>query len=338
MSQPDLINQLREARPVAPAELREHVRRIAAEAAPEPRRPFNWRRAFLVAVPVAAAAIAAAVLIPGGSHRTAVPVESLPSAPTSAETATSGVHGAAGAATGSFSAVSPSAASAGQAAVPAPSRTRTQRYGASLELRVPSTQAVSDDTKQAVQITRSLGGYASSLNVDASGKTGYATLVLRIPKQNVQKAVTRLSALGTIVGESVSIQDLQNQVDATDRKIARFEHSLAGWQALPPSVETQRHIDSLGAAIAKLKRGVAAMIRTASYASVDLQLTTRAAPAPAPHKPGPLHDLAVAFRWAGIGAIYALALGTPVAVLAALCWLVARTVRRRREESLLSRP
>jgi hypothetical protein len=46
----------------------------------------------------------------------------------------------------------------------------------------------------------------------------------------------------------------------------------------------------------------------------------------------------VAFRWIGIGAVYALALGTPFVVLLVLLWLAARAVRRRREEALLSSP
>jgi hypothetical protein len=50
---------------------------------------------------------------------------------------------------------------------------------------------------------------------------------------------------------------------------------------------------------------------------------------------GPLHGLGVAFRWIGIGAVYALALGGPVALLLVLVWLGVRVVRRRRENALL---
>ncbi len=72
MSQLDLLlAELREARPIAPAELREHIRAIAAEAAP-PRQYVTWRRALVVAVPLAAAIAGAAILLPGGS-RTASP-------------------------------------------------------------------------------------------------------------------------------------------------------------------------------------------------------------------------------------------------------------------------
>ncbi len=54
---------------------------------------------------------------------------------------------------------------------------------------------------------------------------------------------------------------------------------------------------------------------------------------PSEDEDGPLHGLGVAFTWIGIGAVYALALGTPVVLLSLLGWfLVARGLRRRREE------
>src|SRR5579872_583600 len=71
MPQPDLISLLRESRPIAPPEVREHVRQIAAQAG-SPRRvrgAFTWRRALLVAVPAAAAAAGALLLLPGASRR-----------------------------------------------------------------------------------------------------------------------------------------------------------------------------------------------------------------------------------------------------------------------------
>jgi hypothetical protein len=43
----------------------------------------------------------------------------------------------------------------------------------------------------------------------------------------------------------------------------------------------------------------------------------------------------VALTWLGIGAVYALAIGTPVAILLVLIWLAVRVVRRRRENALL---
>jgi len=51
----------------------------------------------------------------------------------------------------------------------------------------------------------------------------------------------------------------------------------------------------------------------------------------------PLHGAVVALKWLGVGAVYALAVGGPIILLALFVWLVARFVRRRREDALLSR-
>jgi hypothetical protein len=333
MSQPDLLTQLRAARPVAPPELREHVRKLAAEAAP-PRRQLpriTWRRAFVVAMPVAAAIVAGAVLLAGGSRTTAVPQpidyeSSVTSSSSGASTdaAAPPVHG-----------VAPTLQKVTGATIPGPSRSRVQQYTASLGLRLKNADAVSDATKRAVQITQSLGGYLTSVNVDAEGRAGYANLVLRVPIDRVRDAVSRLSALGTIVGESVAIKDLQGQVDATARKIQRLQRLVVAWRALPQTEDTIKHIDTLTTQIDRLKRGRNATVRTASFATVHLQLTSRQAPTPLHHGHGPLHQLGVIFRWAGISAVYALALGAPLLVLLGIGWFAARSVRRRREDQLL---
>ena len=261
MSQLDLLlEQLREARPLAPAELREHIRAIAADATP-PKRAVNWRRVLVVAVPLAAAIAGAAILLPGG-NRAASPSSSAtlaPFNPTTTTTAAAGHPPAFVASPPERKAVAPATfATAGasgattdtQAAVPGPSPDRIQRITTALELRVPNTQAVSDGTKKAVAIAHALGGYPSSLNVQAAERTGYADITLRIPKQNVQRAVSRLSALGTIVGENVAIKDITVQVDATARKIARLQTRLTYWQAQPASDEAAGHVAALTAQIA----------------------------------------------------------------------------------------
>jgi Domain of unknown function (DUF4349) len=338
LSQLDLTAQLRSARPAAPAELRDLVRTIAAQAAPEPRRrQGRRRRAFLVAVPVLAAAVGAAVLLPSGGQKTSAvaPGSHLavltPAVPAGAEQAPS------------FSATSSDQAKAAVtgagstgSAIPSSTR-RIEQIDTTLELRVKNSQAVSDGTKQAVAITRALGGYPSALNVEAEQRTGYANLVLRIPKQNVQKAVTRLSALGTIIGENVAIKDIQARVDTTTRRIERLVAQRAAWEKQFQTAETQKHISSLTDQIGKLRRGRSSTIRNASFATVRLNLTTREAPAPVHQGNGPFHDLGVAFRMIGIGAVYAIALGAPLLILLGLVWLGVRTARRHRENALLSR-
>ncbi len=98
----------------------------------------------------------------------------------------------------------------------------------------------------------------------------------------------------------------------------------------------KKRISALTRQIEGLQRARADAIRRAHFATVELHLTTRK---PTPHRPhennGPLHGIGVAFRWIGIGAVYALALGAPLVGLALLAWLAARVVRRRREDALL---
>jgi hypothetical protein len=346
MSQPDLITQLRESRPLAPADVRAHVRELAARAErPEQKRSFGPRRGILIALPVAAAAAAAAILLPGGGRQPAAlaPALRLAASPPGvarslAPAPKAGQVFAAGSSATNGAAGASSAQSSLGATVPATNPNRVQRVSAELQLRVPSPQAVSDGTKQAVAIAHSLGGYPSNLDVNAEGRTGYASLVLRIPKQHLQTAVTRLSALGTITGEHVSIQDIQGQVDATTQRLDRLEARLAAWQAQPQTTTSQQRIAALTDQIMALRRGRSATVRSASFATVGVELETSQPPAPLHHGAGHFHGLGVAFRSAGIGAVYALALGTPLALLVGLVWLAGRALRRRRVDALLSRP
>ena len=70
MSQLDLIAELRESRPVAPAELRERIARIATLAEePKPHRRLTRRRALVLVLAVAGLAAVAGALIPRDSQR-----------------------------------------------------------------------------------------------------------------------------------------------------------------------------------------------------------------------------------------------------------------------------
>ena len=322
MSQRDLTAALRTARPVAPPELRERVRLVAAQASP-PRRQFftvTWRRAVLLAATVTVAIVAGVIATRPGDH---VARQQLP-----AEYQTS-----VGAAQSdkALTTLAPGRVAA------APNANRIQRSTTSLELRVRDAGDISDASKRAVMIARSLGGFEQRVNVDTERRTGYASITLRIPKQHVPEAVRRLTALGTIISENVQVQDLQAQVNATDRLIARLQQRLADLRAQVQDEETVQRIASLTSRIERHRRGRAATVRSARYATVNVRLTTRALPAPVHQGHGPLHGLGVAFRWIGIGAVYALALGLPLVLLLLLAWGGARSVRRRREDALLSR-
>jgi hypothetical protein len=317
MSQRDVLAELRAAHVEAPAELRARIRLIAG-GAEEPRRlRITWRRALVVALPVAAAVAAGIVVGTRPSHeRAAQP-------PVNYGAAT--VH--------SGATLAPQA----KAQVTVPSAAgRVQRYDETLALRLATPKAVSDGVKRALHITASLGGYPSSVHAATHGTAASASLVLKIPRAHVQEAVTRLSQLGTIVSEHVEVQDLQRGLNATDRTIARLQRQLKVLRAQqPPPV---RQIVQLEQRIVALQRAEATTRLSAHYATVSLRLSTPPVAAPTTHGHGPLHGVVVALTWLGIGAVYALAIGGPIVLLVLLAWFATRLVRRRREESLLSRP
>ena len=318
MSQRDLAAELRAARVVAPDHVREQVRLIAAAATP-PARRFTWRRALVIAVP-AAAAIAAAVIVtrPSHEHRALPLIQHGELAPTiRAQKSSTG---------------------AVPAPVPGPSPSRAQRYGAFLSLRIPTATGVSDGVKRALGVASSLGGYAVSVHASTAGHAASADLTLKVPRAHVAQAISRLSALGTIVGEQVDVQDAQAGLNATTVRIARLQRQLADLRAETVQTDAvKQQIAALTARIEALQRQQAATMRATRYATVSLHLATKPAATPKHHGHGPLHGLGVAFRWIGIGAVYALALGGPLVLLIGLIWLAARTIRRRREDALLNR-
>ena len=304
MSQRDLVAELQAARIAAPAEVRERVRAIAAHSTP-PRRVFTWRRALVVALPAAAAIVAAVVVTrPSPSHDATVTFER------------------AAVAHGSVTAT-PKATLQTQLAAPRIAPGRVQRYNASISLRL---RDVSSAVKSVQHITSSLGGYPVSIQVDAQGRRASADLVVKVPRVHVQEAIRRFSALGTITAEDVRVQDLEADLNATDRTIARLQKQLAA------TTDPDRAA-ALKTRIERLQRGEAAARRTAHYATVSLHLETPSKTMPAKHGHGPWHGLAVGLRWLGIGAVYALVFCAPL-VLLALAW---RLVLRRREDALLSR-
>jgi hypothetical protein len=311
MSQRDLVAELRAARVEAPPEVRERVRLVAA-AAPAPPRRFTWRRAFVVAVPVAAA-VAASIVFTRPSHheQTATPLGRVAGLPATVRAA-------------------PAGAATKELAVPS-AKQRVQVVGTTLSLR---THKVSEGVKRAVRIVTSLGGYPVSVHAQTEGKEATADLTLKVPRGHVQQAMSRLAQLGTIVAENVDVQDRTADLNATDRTIARLQKRLSDLRAAKAS---KAQVDALTKRIQALQRREAATRRAAHYATIDVHLETPQAAAPVHKGHGPLHGIGVAFRYIGIGAAYALAIGGPAIVLLVLVWLAVRLVRRRREEALLSR-
>jgi hypothetical protein len=299
---------------------------IVASAGPPPRR-VTWRRAAVVALPIAAAVAAAIVFTRPSDNNTAVQA-----------TRSAGESGALRVQHGATAKAAPQTSDSAKTFVAPTSSGRAVRYGAYLALRVATPDGVSDGVKHALRIASSLGGYPTSVHASSKQHAASADLILKVPRTHVQDAIQRLSALGTITAEQVDVEDVQAGVNATERTIARLQRQLATLRAQEQTTAVQQRVKTITGRIERLQRNEAATIRAARFATIQLHLQTRQIAAPHKHAAGPLHGLGVAFRWIGIGAIYALALGVPIGLLLALAWLAARAVRRRREDALLSSP
>ena len=191
---------LRGARPVAPSELRERVRLIAAPE-PAPRRRLPWRRLSLVAVPTALAVAAIAGVVVGLRDRGAAPRQPVVfQAGAAADSARPGLR-----------TIAPTA-------LP-PSSTRFQEYRASLTVEVPNANAVSDRTKRVVRLAQRLGGVVSRVDVSTSGSRGSSFVVLRVPVDKVTTAVAQLGELGRILDQHVALLDVEQRIQQLRERV-----------------------------------------------------------------------------------------------------------------------
>jgi uncharacterized protein DUF4349 len=218
---------------------------------------------------------------------------------------------------------------------------RLQRTDASLEVRVKDPSA---GTTKATRIATSLGGYAQSVTYSSSTRS--ASLVLRVPAQNVKTAITRLEGLGTIVSQNLSVTDLQHDLQVESAQIAQLRHTIAALTAAlrnPSLPDAQRVLLQIRLANAKRALGQrvharAGTVAAGTNATISLTLSTKSAVVPLPHHRGRLgrivHSAVGFLALEAAVALYALIAISPFALLAALLWSV-REARRRRDDRLV---
>jgi len=343
-SSPDPIQELRASRPAAPPELRARIRALAAgEAAPASRPAWlrlPGRRAALVALPAAAALLLASAGILGlarsGPPGAVEAGERSKAAPELADQASpqplpAGVAGAGGA-----PAPSPVAPDAG----------RAQRVTATLAVEVADSDAVSRAAQRALDLTRALGGHVVSASV-ATGEEGSASLIVRVPVTKVQEAIVRLSALGKIVSQQITIDDLQERLDALERRQRSLRAQIAALGARlasePLDPETRARLEArlqnLRAELATLRREAAGTRAEARLATIQLEVVTPGARGvvPVPSRLDRALDEALnVLVWEGVVALAAAIVVAPLALLALVAGLGRRLYRRREEERLLA--
>jgi hypothetical protein len=330
----ELVRELRAVPSDAPPELRERVRALG-EPAPR-RRPRLSRRAVLVLAPGCVVALAAgsvlfSVYAPSSPRRETPIAESAAPGPAKRGAATPTAH----------------LGSLRSDAIPAPNPNRYQNYQASLRVRVKDFDAVGKQTAAAMQITQGLGGYVASVQQSAtSGAPSEADLVLRVPVAHVQAAMIKLSALGAVLEQHVSIEDLNAVVNAQRRQILQLKIEIARisavlQQSLPADVRLRLEfqLEEAKRSLASVSGANRSTLGAAAMSRIALALTSEQ-PAAVKHHRGLLGrstHAAISFL-AGAGAITlaALIVLAPLLVLAVLFLLGLRAYRRREEQRLLA--
>jgi hypothetical protein len=359
----ELVRELRALPNDAPATVRERVRALGE---PEPRRVFpqlTWRRAVVVLVPACVAAIVAAAAIHGiisssGSTKqlAAEAVKRQPNLATPQRRLGKG-HAANGGSgtvlsgkqrTPVFGAVTTQQDVLGPT-VPTPNPARHQDYEADLRVRVKDLDTLGDKTAQAMQITQQLGGYVASLSQSSNaGQPGESVLVLRVPVARVTDAMVRLSALGTVLEQHVSIVDLENTVQQQRQRIRSLRLQIVRITAalqqpgLSPDerLRLQFQLDDARRNLANITGRNKATLRQAALSRIAFYLTTQKPIASTKKNSSGFFDRAVSSAvdfLAGAGAVTvaALIILSPLLVLAVLIWLGVRVYRRREAQRLL---
>jgi Domain of unknown function (DUF4349) len=346
-SSSDLIHELRATRPSAPTALRARMREIAVQ---EPARS-SWgirrlhvplRRGLVIAVPAAAALALATAGVLGlarSDNSTALREQAVDKS-VSGELAP----------TTTLSAVPTTTLGAAQGSQGAPTRdsatSRAQRVSATMTLEVRNSDAVSRAAQGALDLTRSLGGYVVSSSV-ATGEEGSASLTVRVPAARVQEAIAGLSALGRIVSQQVTIDDLQATLDelqrreASDRgQIARIRARLDS-ESLDPETEAvlRAKLQTLRAELVQLRAGIDSTNAEARMSTIQVAVVTPAASgagAPASRIDRTIDEALNVLAWEGIVLLGLLIVLAPFALVGVGAWLARRLYRRHEEERLLA--
>jgi hypothetical protein len=223
-----------------------------------------------------------------------------------------------------------------RAAVPSASPGRLQHTDASLTVRVDDLGAM---TTRATQVATSLGGYAQSVRYR---RNGAAYLELRIPAQDVERALARLATLGALVTQQISIDDLTSTLQRQSAQIAQLRRRVAALHAAlrnPALPEAQRVL--LQIKLAESKRALAqrlhgrkGTIAAGQTARVSLVLTTKKQAAVVHHRGRlgrMLHSALGFLALEGMILLFGLIVLSPIAVAVALVWYW----RRRAVDRLL---
>ena len=313
------------------------------QATPAPRRATAFRRRWALALGTTASLfiVVTAVLVsglPGGGGRddsTSIPTELEDQLPAPAQRE---------------AAPAPAGTAAPAMSLPAPPdaaprvRNRRVERGASITL-APPRDRIEDVADDALRVTDRHGGFVLSSNVTAGeGREAGANLELRIPSDRLQPAIADLSELAHVRARTQSSRDITAAFTSPRRQLADALAERRGLlrrlaAAVTPNetAAVRARLRAVNRRIDRAQRELRRLRERVSYAAVSVAIEPGAkADDGGGWTIGDAADDALGVLRAVLGgALVALAVLVPAALLGGLGWLAYRAwVRRRRERVL----
>lgn len=232
----------------------------------------------------------------------------------------------------------------------APSETKSQRQ---VERSASLTIAANEGDVQAtadriVQTTARLGGYVAQSSVSVRGRSGSASLTLRVPTAKLDEAMAALARLGKVRAIDQQQLDITATFDAAQAALddAKAERTglLSALRRAEDDAQVQRLRQRLRENTARIASADAALSEIrgrAARATIEVQVTGRAGePAPETREQGfglgRAAEIAVAVLAASAGVLLVLAAAAiPLVAVTVIGLLAVRGVRRRRREQAL---
>jgi hypothetical protein len=236
-----------------------------------------------------------------------------------------------------------SSGSSASSAAPAPGGARAVEQTTTMTIATAPAR-IDRVASAASSVATDLGGYVSTSNV-TNGEG--ADLELKVPGARVDTAVSRLSQLGKVRGLQRSTLDITSELQTARQQVADLRAERRSLLRRLAHAGTPKIADHARARLAVVTRRlndargrVRAVHARADLASLSLTIVAErgggAAGGHDPWTPGDaLHDAGRVLELAAGVAVIVLAVLAPFAVLAALAWLAARMLTRKRRERLL---
>jgi hypothetical protein len=229
-------------------------------------------------------------------------------------------------------------------------KNRLVHVAANLAVVVPNHGRLTQATNDATSIVTSLGGYSQDVQYLASRKGyGRADLDLRVPLAKTEVAIQKLGALGRLVSQAVSTQDLEKQFSQQTNQIGSLQRAITIYkQALQSAsltysqrIEIQIRLANAEHQLKGTQKSRSQTVSSGRTAEIRLTLTTaHQAFLAAPHKRGRLgrllHNAGGFLALEGVIVLYILIVAIPIFLVLALVWWFTRGRRHRDERRLLA--